>query len=182
MHILLRLSPSPSRPFTGAWIETVETPTRFLPKTSPLHGGVDRNVDHGQQVHQLWRSPLHGGVDGVDTTSRGEYVDAQHLAFVEKFFGDSYREFQGGTLQRSYPSQQRTGDAVEASFSQIVTVLQTAFLSQVTASHIANGGSIADAIASPYFAFRLLDFANATGTGLTAYNDNRVMWQKRRAA
>lgn len=34
------------------------------------------------------------GVDGLGENSRGGYVNAQHLVFVEKFFGSSYQEFQ----------------------------------------------------------------------------------------
>ena len=32
------------------------------------------------------------GVDTLDPTSRGYYVDARHLAFVEAYFGDTYQE------------------------------------------------------------------------------------------
>jgi Ca2+-binding RTX toxin-like protein len=98
------------------------------------------------------------GVDAVDQHSRGSYVDAQHLAFVEAFFGDTYREFSDGQEFRSFPGSAQTGSAIETSFNQLVTLLQTVFLTQLSASLAARGHDAQDIVNSPYFAFGLLDF------------------------
>ncbi len=73
------------RPFTGAWIETSSRPASYAPRvvapsrgrgskqqpprtllvfqTSPLHGGVDRNLEKRFVSPGPRGSPLHGGVD-----------------------------------------------------------------------------------------------------------------------
>ncbi|WP_407155060.1 calcium-binding protein [Bradyrhizobium sp. STM 3557] len=99
------------------------------------------------------------GVDGVDPGSRGAYVDARHLAFVEKFFGDTYREVQFGQEIRTFPSNQDFGNTVESTFEQIVSIYETYFLSQVSFSSVLRGVSDSEAaLNNPYFFYSLLDF------------------------
>ena len=43
------------------------------------------------------------GVNTVDVHGRGAYVDGRHLAFVEKVFGEGYREIALGTEARTFP-------------------------------------------------------------------------------
>ncbi|RWC64272.1 calcium-binding protein [Mesorhizobium sp.] len=97
-------------------------------------------------------------VDGIAEGTRGQYVDAQHLAFVEKFFGVGYREVSGGQQFTTSPRTQQFGANIEASFDQIVDVMLTAFLAQTAGSTIARGGDLLGALESPYFFYALLDF------------------------
>ncbi|WP_436087840.1 calcium-binding protein, partial [Pararhizobium sp. LjRoot255] len=101
------------------------------------------------------------GVDGIDQNSRGQYVDAQHLALVEKFFGNSYLETHVGLGTNTSPSTDSFGRHIEGSFDQIVDVLMTAFLAQAGQSVLLRGGELDDLISSPYFAYALLNFGNA---------------------
>ncbi|EJN08763.1 Ca2+-binding protein, RTX toxin [Bradyrhizobium sp. YR681] len=103
------------------------------------------------------------GVDSVDPTSRGPNVDARHLAFVEKFFGDTYREIQRGEELRTYPSTPALGNSVENSFQDILGVLRLLFLTQVTTSVTAMTGSAEAALDNPYFAYGFLDLVQRSG-------------------
>jgi hypothetical protein len=98
-------------------------------------------------------------------------VDARHLAFVEAFFGDTYREFVDADFVATSPARKSTGAAIEASFWQIVTVLELAFLAQVSQSAIARAtdleATLVDQLSSPYFAMSLLDFRAETPEGET---------------
>jgi Ca2+-binding RTX toxin-like protein len=97
------------------------------------------------------------GVTDINPESRGPYVDARHLAFVEAFFGESYREIQRGVELRSYPSSQSSGANVEASFEQIFNVLELTFLAQTVGSVVMRGNAEADLIGdSPYLYFLFL--------------------------
>ena len=102
------------------------------------------------------------GVDGSNPHGRGQYVDGRHLAFVEKFFGETYSETQRGQEVSTYPGRASTGAAMESSFQQIVGVLETVFLAQVTWSSMSRasdaiGAFTAEVTADPYFAFSMLD-------------------------
>ncbi|WP_342722668.1 calcium-binding protein [Bradyrhizobium sp. B097] len=101
------------------------------------------------------------GVDGIDPRSRGEFVDARHLAFVEAFFGDTYREVLSahGQELRTYPGSLSAGRSIEASFESIISVLEIAFLSQVARSVVARGGDMSTAVSSPYFFYSLLELS-----------------------
>ena len=102
-------------------------------------------------------------VDSVETSSRGQYVDARHLAFVEKFFGVAYQEMHAGQQLTTSPSREQFGANIEASFHQITNVMLTAFLAQTAASTIGRGGDLITAIESPYFFYSALQFAKPTG-------------------
>ncbi|WP_263013271.1 calcium-binding protein [Mesorhizobium sp. AR02] len=104
-------------------------------------------------------------VDGVAEGGRGQYVDAQHLAFVEEFFGVQYRETWNGTQLTTSPTTQQFGANIEASFNQIVDVMLTAFLAQTAGSTIARGGDLLSALESPYFFYALLDFRHEWPAG-----------------
>ncbi|WP_084462338.1 calcium-binding protein [Bradyrhizobium sp. WSM1417] len=97
------------------------------------------------------------GVDNIDPESRGQFVDARHLAFVEAFFGQPYREVRSGTELRTYPGSSAAGASIESSFEGILAVLEIAFLSQVTRSVVVRGGDIGAAVSSPYFFYTLLE-------------------------
>ncbi len=105
------------------------------------------------------------GVDGISQSSRGQYVDAQHLAFVEKFFGSNYLETHAGLGAYTSPSTEAFGLNIEGSFDQIVDVLMTAFLAQVGPSVLQRGGELEDFFAGPYFAYALLNFGGDTAEG-----------------
>jgi hypothetical protein len=100
------------------------------------------------------------GVDQVDSASRGPFVNAQHLAFVEKFFGETYREIQRNEELRTYPSTPAFGQEVEKAFQQISSALETIFLSQVALSVLARGGGAEAFTSNPYFFYSLLDLSD----------------------
>ncbi|MEI9425139.1 hypothetical protein O7A70_28665 [Mesorhizobium sp. Cs1299R1N1] len=104
-------------------------------------------------------------VDGTAEGGRGKYVDAQHLAFVEKFFGVEYKEMYAGGQLSTSPTTQQFGANIEASFNQIVDVMLTAFLAQTAGSTIARGGDLLAALESPYFFYALLDFRHEWPAG-----------------
>ncbi|WP_316158348.1 MULTISPECIES: calcium-binding protein [unclassified Bradyrhizobium] len=99
------------------------------------------------------------GVSGVDPQSRGQFVDARHLAFVEAFFGQPYREVRAGNELRTYPGSASAGASIEASFESIIAVLEVAFLAQQARSVVARGGDIGAAVSSPYFFYSMLELA-----------------------
>lgn len=98
-------------------------------------------------------------VDGVLDGSRGRWVDARHLKFVETFFGTGFTlaNDANATILHS-PSTAAQGIGIEASFDQIVDTLLTVFLAQVPVSQIAAGADFAAVIASPFFFYSLIDF------------------------
>ncbi|MGQ0685617.1 calcium-binding protein [Bradyrhizobium sp.] len=99
------------------------------------------------------------GVDGVDPASRGPYVDARHLTFLERFYGDDYRISEFGEEVSSYPTDAGRGDLLEAAFQAIVSVYEVAFLAQVAQSGFARDTlDASDALRNPYFFYCLLDF------------------------
>lgn len=97
------------------------------------------------------------GVDQIQSGSRGAYVDAKHLGFVEAFFGDAYHEVRGGSSSFTSPSNAGAGAIIEASFQAIAELMLTIFLAQASISTIERGGSLESAFSSPYLAYSLLD-------------------------
>ncbi|TWB46390.1 Ca2+-binding RTX toxin-like protein [Rhizobium sp. ERR 922] len=106
-------------------------------------------------------------VNSVEPASRGQFVDAQHLAFVEKFFGVTYQEIYAGQQLTTSPSTERFGANIEVSFEQIVDAMLTVFLAQTAGSTIARDGDHLAALESPYFFYSLLDFRHEWPTGTT---------------
>jgi Ca2+-binding RTX toxin-like protein len=120
-------------------------------------------VDRFQTLLLRW-----AGVDQTDPNSRGAYVDARHLAFVEAFFDDQYRELRTSNSQsvlHTSPTTAGAGAAIEANFAGIVDVLLTMVLAQSVTSAIARGGSFEAALSSPYLAYSLLDFRTELAEG-----------------
>ncbi|MBY5420928.1 calcium-binding protein, partial [Rhizobium leguminosarum] len=104
-----------------------------------------------QQLLLRWAA-----VDDLEPTSRGQFVDARHLAFVEKFFGSEYQEFYAGNLVTTSPGKQQFGDRIEASFDSITDLLLTNFLAQTDMSKFIRTGDIDSLVSSPYFALSVL--------------------------
>ena len=98
------------------------------------------------------------GVSDIDPTSRGEFVDATHLSFVERFFGSDYIEKYMGEGVQTSPSRESFGSVIETSFNQISSAMFTAFLAQNVQSIILRGGEVGDIFSNPYFAYVLLNF------------------------
>ncbi|MBY3469238.1 hypothetical protein HFN80_35655 [Rhizobium laguerreae] len=96
------------------------------------------------------------GVDGVDVDSRGHFVDARHLTFVEQFFGTTYTEASAGNVTTSSPTRAVFGSAVEGSFDAIVDGLLSVFLSQADMSRILRGVQTNTDEYNPYGAFALM--------------------------
>ena len=102
------------------------------------------------------------GVDEVNPHGRGQYIDGRHLAFVEAFFGQEYRETQFGQEVSTYPGRPFTGAALEATFQSILDVLQTSFLTQLNASVLLRAtdtdAALVQLLESPYYTYSFLDF------------------------
>ncbi|MCZ7929171.1 calcium-binding protein [Agrobacterium pusense] len=100
------------------------------------------------------------GVDQVLAGSRGPFVNAAHLEFLENFFGVGFLETTvSGQPFSTSPTQARSAANIEPAFDQVVNVLLTAFLSQVGRSVLMRGGDISEVVLSPYFTYALLDFS-----------------------
>ncbi len=99
-------------------------------------------------------------VDQIEIGSRGPHVNGQHLAFIERFFGENYRELQRGQEIRSYPSTVALGNDVEAMYQTVVSALQLTFLAQVVPSIIMRAGSAEIAMSNPYLFYALLDLSD----------------------
>jgi len=128
--------------FRTAWAALTDTAAAMAPEQ--LHAAFENLL-------LRWAS-----VDSVGDGSRGQHVDARHLAFVEKFFGVAYQEVYAGQQLTTSPSTQQFGANIEASFHQIGNVMLTAFLAQTAASTIARGGDLIAALESPYFFYSSL--------------------------
>jgi Ca2+-binding RTX toxin-like protein len=103
-------------------------------------------------------------VDQVTMGSRGQFVDARKLAFLEKFEGIEYREVTAsGVTVRTFPATSAAGQQLTAAFDRLVDTLTTMFLVQVPGSVLQHGGSIEDVLASPVFAYALLDLRMEDG-------------------
>ena len=105
------------------------------------------------------------GVDGVLEGSRGGYVDARHLAFLESYFGDPYREMRHDNTVSGSPSTAASGANVEANYQQVLDALETVFLAQVAQSELLRTGSFSAAFKSPYLFYGLLDLSGSTPDG-----------------
>ena len=115
------------------------------------------------------------GVDTVELGSRGHFVNASHLAFVEAFFGETYREVSRGEELRTFPSTRELGAAVEAAFEQIVSSLEIVFLAQLSFSTIMRGQtSLEDAFKSPYLFFGMLELGGVTNPTVPAATPGNV--------
>ena len=100
------------------------------------------------------------GVDDVDPRGRGDHVDGRHLAFVEAFFGDTYRDIQGGQELRTYPgSRPPQGVRWRATSSRSsASWRRCSWRRRRRVPPLARGGDVGEALASPYFFFALLAF------------------------
>ena len=85
------------------------------------------------------------GVDGVDPTSRGAFIDARHLEFLERAYGSSYDQLQGGASTVQSDPLHLAGPPLEAQYEQLIQRLAARFLAQVaTSSALLNAASAAE--------------------------------------
>ncbi len=74
------------------------------------------------------------GVDGVDPTSRGQYIDARHLEFLERAYGTGYDQYQGqGSTVQSDPLH-LAAPPLEEQYEQLIQRLAGRFLAQSASS------------------------------------------------
>jgi Ca2+-binding RTX toxin-like protein len=132
--------------------------------------GLDAIRDQLESLMLRWAD-----ADDVIPSSRGAHVDARHLAFLEAYFGDAYRETQisSGLETRTSPVRPIDGARLEASFEQILTAFTTIFLSQALRSSLLNSEEefetiLTDFLASPYLAYSFIDFRKEFGEDETA--------------
>ena len=109
------------------------------------------------------------GVDTVSATGRGSYVDGQHLAFIEKVVGETYRETFRGEVASTYPGRSSTGAMLEGMFQAMVSSLEIAFLGQLASSMLSRSSdpenAAYDVLSNPYFAYALLDLRTDIAPG-----------------
>ncbi|MGY3590313.1 Ca2+-binding RTX toxin-like protein [Bradyrhizobium sp. USDA 4341] len=97
-------------------------------------------------------------VDGIDPGSRGPYIDARHLAFLEKFYGQTYRWLEYGEEATTAPRSENVGQILEAGFQSLAKVYETLFLSQLGVTALLRGtGDLSTLARNPYFFYGLLD-------------------------
>lgn len=129
----------------------------------------------GTLSHDEFRARLEGmllrwaGVDTVIAGSRGSYVDARHLAFIERFYGDTYREIRFAQVSATSPMGEVQGQNIEAAYRQLVDLLELSFLTQSTSSFVARGGDINQALDNPFLAYAMLCFPGDATSGTPQY-------------
>ena len=158
----------PQLPGSGqiyASINKLTTDTDFRAAWTALANNV-ANLTPGELHAQFEHLVLQwAGVDETTPYTRGSYVDAKHLAFVEAFFGTKYTEIHWGVSDSPIagsPTTQDAGNSIEASYRNIVDVLETIFLAQTSMSAIARGADLTTVFDSPYLFYGLLDFSDPT--------------------
>ncbi|ARO33654.1 hemolysin-type calcium-binding domain-containing protein (plasmid) [Rhizobium sp. NXC14] len=137
-----------------AWVATndPEFKSDWLALTDAAAGlSFDDLKSQFQQLLLRW-----AGVDDIDSTSRGQFVDARHLVFIEKFFGSEYQEIRSGNQTTTSPSTEQFGDRIESSFDSITDLLLSNFLAQTDMSKFIRTGDINALVSSPYFALGVL--------------------------
>lgn len=86
-------------------------------------------------------------VDDVAANSRGYYVDARQVAFLEAFFGTELKEGQQGDIN------QRFALTLTNTYEDVKGALFLRFASQVAVSAVATGQNLESVTDSPLFAF-----------------------------
>lgn len=99
------------------------------------------------------------GADAVSPTSRGSYVDAQHLAVVEAFYGDDF-EFRNaqGQVVSTNPSALQASQ-VEIAYTNIFNEMLLRFASQMSLSDFALTQEDEALSESPWFALSALIYS-----------------------
>lgn len=68
-------------------------------------------------------------VETIDPASRGQYVDAQHLAVLEKFSGQDFISMWGG-VSNANPQNAHQGEQLESAFGILLDAIETRLLVQ----------------------------------------------------
>ncbi|HRJ66189.1 MAG TPA: hypothetical protein PLW48_03565 [Alphaproteobacteria bacterium] len=96
-----------------------------------IFDGTGRLVNDVRAILFRW-----AGVDDVAPNSRGKFVDAQELAFLEKITGKPFRQ----NNRHPNPTGPNAGGTLSATFNKVFNQLYADILIQTPASHIfANG-------------------------------------------
>jgi Ca2+-binding RTX toxin-like protein len=114
-------------------------------------GSLDANQFRSEfeTLMQAWVA-----VQGVDPLSRGQFVDAQHLAFVEAFYGTTYEQLNGAGANPNYI----TGLSIEATYQSIIDELMVRFVAQIPVSLVYSGETLESVEANPLFPFTSIHF------------------------
>lgn len=105
------------------------------------------------------------GVDPQVAGSRGDQVDADHLAIVEAFFGTRLSQIVAGVTTDSPDA--RAGSLVEYVYTTLVDELFIRFLAQATSGGVAAQGSPLDLAGTAFSIIQLIGF-DAADDGLVA--------------
>jgi Ca2+-binding RTX toxin-like protein len=118
----------------------------------------------GKQLHDQFEQILFSwaGVSTVDPASRGQYVDARHLAVIEKFYGGAYVDTTNRGVVSANPNYDN-GPRLEAQYHNMLTSMMTDFLKQtpVSKATLAQNPSLVET--SKFWPLMLLSSQTADG-------------------
>lgn len=89
--------------------------------------------------------------DGVAANSRGPYVNGQHLAILEAFYGIDFVQVFAGTVTTN-PWEQ-VGGELEVMYQHLIDFFGSMFVAQVALSDYATNPDVDMALANPYAVF-----------------------------
>ena len=101
-----------------------------------------------------------GKVGDIDPASRGPDVDAQHLAFVEAYYGRSFTD----GIEPGSPIDFATASVVNRAFAELENALLLRFASQIAISTLMLSGDFAASASNDFWALSLLYYDPSTGT------------------
>ncbi|WP_436176016.1 hypothetical protein, partial [Mesorhizobium sp. LjNodule214] len=97
------------------------------------------------------------GTTDVSPDSRGAYMDAQHLAVLEAFYGIQYQQLAGANAGTPNPGPNATAE-LEALYQDLVGSMLTHFVAQLAVANFNLGASTADLIDTPWLALGTLNY------------------------
>ncbi|TPI52296.1 hypothetical protein FJ420_32390, partial [Mesorhizobium sp. B3-1-3] len=97
------------------------------------------------------------GTTDITAGSRGDYMNAQHLAVLEAFYGVQYRQLAGTNAGTPNPGPNATAE-LEALYQDLVGSMMTHFVSQLAAANSNLGVSLADLVDTPWLALGTLNY------------------------
>ncbi|SCW87365.1 hypothetical protein SAMN02927900_05924, partial [Rhizobium mongolense subsp. loessense] len=101
------------------------------------------------------------GTADIEPDSRGAYMDAQHLAVLEAFYGFQYRQLAGTNAGTPDPGPNAAVE-LEALYQDAVSCMFTHFASQLAVSSRNFGATIDDLLEMPWLALGALHYNKET--------------------
>ncbi|TBC87276.1 calcium-binding protein (plasmid) [Rhizobium leguminosarum] len=101
------------------------------------------------------------GTAGIEPASRGGYMDAQHLAILEAFYGFQYRQL-AGTNAGTFDPGPNAAVELETLYQDAVSCMFTHFASQLAVSNRNFGATIDDLLEMPWLPLGALHYNKET--------------------